>query len=265
MQKITIGIIGSGRFGNLLFQTFKNHFENSEILLYSRNENNRLRCNSQTQEFKDKFITLEDVVSCNIVIPAVPISKFEETVKSISKFLKPGSLVVDVCSVSIHPAEVLLTNISKDIDILSTHPMFGPDSTKNGTTFEGLKFIFKELRISNHPDLPKADQAGELSKRFLNFWRKLGCDMVELTPDEHDRQAAFTHAFAFLIGKIGILMNVRKNNISTKGFEGLLYNQLAVENDTSELFNDMMKYNPYVKEMIADFKAAFGKIEKDII
>ncbi len=255
MKKITIGIIGNGRFGKLLLNTFKNHLENSKVLAYSR------------REIPDQkiFFELRDVASCDIVIPTVPISVFEDTIKNISKFLKPGSLIVDVCSVSIHPANVLLENLQGDIDILSTHPMFGPDSTENGKNFKGLKFIFKELRIRNHrPTGVFSTQADELSKIFLNFWKELGCDMVELSPEDHDKQAAYTHAFAFLIGRIGILMNVRKNNISTKGFEGLLYNQLAVENDTSQLFDDMMKYNPYVKEMIRDFDRSFSTIKNKI-
>lgn len=244
MKNQTIGIIGNGRFGNLLFQTFENHLKNTEIKIFSRKK----IPDSKT------FFTLEEVAACDIVIPAVPISEFESTVKRISKFLKPESLIIDVCSVSVHPAEVLLRNTSKNIDLLSTHPMFGPDSTKNGTTFENLKFIFKKLRVTNE----------ERADGFLNFWKDLGCNLIELSPEEHDKQAAYTHAYAFLIGKIGVLMNIRRNHISTKGFEGLLYNQTAVENDTSQLFNDMMTYNPYVKQMIKDFGEAFMFIENSI-
>lgn len=199
----------------------------------------------------EKFFPIETVVSANIIIPCVPISAFEAQIKSISPMLQNGSLLIDVCSVNVHPAKIMRTYTPKTINLLSTHPMFGPDSTKNGTTFKGLKFIHSNVRIKNH----------KLRDVFIHFWEKLGCNMIEMTPDEHDSQAAYTHAFAFLIGKIGIALMVRKNRISTKGFEKLLYNQEAVENDTGQLFEDMMQYNPYAKQMRQEFKQALEHIE----
>ncbi len=117
-----------------------------------------------------------------------------------------------------------------------------------------MKFIFDPLKIENKERLDV----------FLDFWKGLGCDLRNLTPDEHDLQAAYTHAYAFMIGKIGIILNVRRNDISTKGFEGVLYNQEAVENDTSQLFNDKMTFNPYTKEMRLKMKKALQQIEIEI-
>lgn len=236
-----IGIIGNGRFGDLLYRTFKKHWKDAGVQMYSRSE----------KPDGEKFFPIETVVSANIIIPCVPISAFEAQIKSISPMLQNGSLLIDVCSVNAHPASVMKQYIPKTVGLLSTHPMFGPDSTKNGTVFKGLKFIHYNVRITDH----------KLRDVFIHFWEKLGCKMIEMKPDEHDRQAAYTHAFAFLIGKIGIALKVRKNRISTKGFERLLYNQKAVENDTCQLFEDMMRYNPYAKQMRQEFKRAFEHIE----
>ena len=242
-MKTTIGIIGNGRFGHLLFETFKK-FEAFDVKIFSRRE---------TPDQKT-FFTLDEVCKSDIVIPCVPISSIEEQIKQITGLLGKNTLVVDVCSVKMHPVEVMKGNLPGNIDILATHPMFGPDSTKNGETFQDLKFIWAKVRIKNE----------ERCKKFLNFWKDLGCELIELSPEEHDRQAAYTHAFAFLIGKIGIKMNVRRNNISTKGFEGILYNQTAVENDTSQLFEDMMKFNPFTKNMRDDFHKALSTIDKSL-
>jgi len=249
---MVIGIIGFGRFGELLYNMLEKFAESSKVL----NLQFEVRVYSSKYAIDNKkFFSLEDIASqSDVIIPCVPISNFKETIQQIAPKIKPGSLVIDVCSVKVHPVEVMKEFLDKDIDILATHPMFGPDSTKNGTFFEGLKFIYYPVRIK---DLDRVNL-------LLNLLDKLGLEIIEMTPDEHDKQAAYTHAFAFLIGKIGILMDVKQNQISTKGFEGILYNQMAVENDTSQLFDDMMTYNPYTKQMRADFKAALEKIEADL-
>ena len=62
-----------------------------------------------------------------------------------------------------------------------------------------------------------------------------------------------------------MLLDVRRNDISTKGFEGVLYNQEAVENDTGQLFDDMMTFNPYAKEMFEKFIEVAKKINSNIM
>lgn len=245
MKTYTVGIIGNGRFGDLVYKTLDRYSDQFIPKIFSKRE---------TPD-NEKFFSIEETCKCDIVIPTVPISRFEDQVKAISPLLKGKSLVVDVCSVNVHPEKVLLDTLPENIDILSTHPMFGPDSTKDATTYKDLKFVFHKTRVRDEAKVSE----------FLEFWKKLGCEMIEMTPDEHDKQAAYTHAYAFLIGKIGMKMGVRKNQISTKGFElGILYNQEAVENDTGQLFEDMMEYNPYAREMRGEFNRVLINIEASL-
>lgn len=211
---------------------------------------------------------LEDVSTVNLkeclefsdmIIPAVPISAFESKIVEIGDILREDFVnsnlaICDVCSVKVFPNKVMKDVLPISVSILNTHPMWGPDSTKNGQTLKDLKFIYHIER--NHDS--------EIIQEFIEFWRKLGQEVISMTPDEHDKQAAYTHAYAFLIGKLGMLLNVRRNDISTKGFEGVLYNQEAVENDTSELFNDMFTYNPYAKEMTEQFISSAISIRKSL-
>ncbi|MCA9386690.1 prephenate dehydrogenase/arogenate dehydrogenase family protein [Candidatus Dojkabacteria bacterium] len=250
-MKYKVGIIGNGRFGDNLYKTFERNKDKVDLepFIYSRS----IDLNSKSEIINSKrFVSLKEICSYDIIIPTVPISVFEKQILEIKDLIPETSLVVDVCSVSIHPAKVMQDNLN--CDLLSTHPMFGPDSTKDATFFDGLKFIHHSLRIKNEQRV----------KDFLGFWKDLGCELIELTPEEHDKQAAYTHAYAFLIGKIGIMLEVRRNDISTKGFEGVLYNQEAVENDTGQLFNDMLTYNPFAKEMFEKFGSAYTKIGNDL-
>jgi len=235
-----IGILGYGRFGSLIDMILKERL-GIDAKIYSPDQ----------QIDNKRFFDMDKVLKSEIIIICVPISSFEEVIKLISNKVNPNSMIVDVCSVKVHPVKVMKKYLPDKIDILATHPMFGPDSTKNGTTFDGLKFIYYPVRIKN------IDRANLL----LTLLEKLGLEIIELTPEDHDKQAAYTHAYAFLVGKIGMMMEIRKNNISTKGFENLIYNQTAVENDTGQLFHDMMTYNPYSNEMRANFRKTLNEIE----
>jgi prephenate dehydrogenase len=252
-NNFTIGIIGSGRFGGLLFDTFSNPPLPSLEHITESNFTPKIFSRSNSIDNK-KFFSLDEVCQCDFLIPSVPISVFEEQVEKIKDLVGENTMVVDVCSVKMHPRDILINKLNQNVELLLTHPMFGPDSSKKGTDFTNLKFIFEKTRIKNEE---KADI-------FLNFWKDLGCKMFELSCEEHDRQAAFTHAFAFLVGRIGIEMGIREYTITTKGFESLLYNQTAVENDSEQLFFDMFRYNPFVKEMLGKFNLSVEQIEERI-
>jgi len=240
---MTIGIIGGGRFGSLAYSTLKQK-TNLKIKMYSQQDSvDNLR-----------FFSLKDTSSCEVVIPCVPTSEFENLINEIKGYIKPHSLILDVCSVKIRPTEILLKVLPSNIDILSTHPLFGPDSSKNGTMFAGLRLVFWKTRINN---LTRCN-------KVLKFLKDLGLELIEMTPEEHDRQAAYTQAFAQLIGRIGSDIGVKKSNISTKGFEGILYNQLALENDTKQLFKDIQESNPFTLEMRRRFADSLANIQQEL-
>lgn len=246
MQKYKVAIIGYGRFGALMYKVLNNSNKFEACVVSSR-----------TLEDSIAQIDLTEAIeTCDLVIPSVPISEFANWIDKIGKMVQQDSKLVicDVCSVKTHPVEVMQAKLPQNVGILATHPMWGPDSTQNGTQLAGLKFIYQIIRDNGNPVIAE----------FIQLWDDLKQEMIELSPVEHDLQAAYTHAFAFLIGKLGMRLEVKRNKISTKGFEGILYNQIAVENDTSQLFRDMFTYNPYAKEMLQRFQMESVKIYQEL-
>lgn len=67
----------------------------------------------------------------------------------------------------VFPKQLLLSLLPPELDILCTHPMFGPDSGKG--SWSGLNFMFDPVRVGSDP---KRQQRLEL---FLNFFRQQGC------------------------------------------------------------------------------------------
>lgn len=239
-MKLSFGIIGYGRFGKVLHKILETS-EYSDIKIYSPDNK--------------KLNNLDEVLKQEIVFVCVPISEFQKVIQHISPKLTGKQIIIDVCSVKTYPVQVMKKFLNKQIDILATHPMFGPDSSKNGTFFEGLQFVYYPVRISNQSRYNK----------IIKIFKDLKLKMIELEPKEHDRQTAYTQQFAFLVGKIGISLKVGKNIVTTKGFEnGILYNQMAMQNDTPQLFRDMQIYNPFTKAMRAKFIKAAVDIDNEL-
>ena len=86
-----IGIIGFGRFGKLV-----SHYlaQDLDVFVYNRSDKSAEIVQTGAQP-----ASLETVCRQDIVIPCVPISKFHDNLQTIAPLLKPGSLVIDVCSV----------------------------------------------------------------------------------------------------------------------------------------------------------------------
>ncbi len=239
---ISIGIIGYGNFGKLLAQTFEKFWEGSEIKIFELTE----KIDNQ------KFFKLEEVAQQTLLFPCVPIAKIPEVLALLKEFIKPETTIIDICSVKIFPI-TSMQKILPNTKIISSHPMYGPDST-----FDGQDFCGRKIAVWN----VSADK--EVYELYKKFWENLGVDAIEITPDEHDKLAAFSQAYVHFIGKIGQKMGIKKTAIDTKSFS-FLYDSLQMMNsDSEELFRDMMTKNPYAKEMRQKFQITLNQIESEL-
>ena len=232
----SIGIIGFGRFGKVLANILQKGFS---IKAYDLNP---------TGAFPGvEFINLESVLKEKVIFIAVPIRHFELVVKEISPLLPAGTTIIDVCSVKKHPAEIMDTNLPENVGIIATHPMFGPDSFISNNR---LKMMMNNTRDTH-------DQ--------FNFWQQFftdqGIQVMEMSPDQHDRMAAQTQGVTHFLGRMLKEYGIRKTTIDTQGFRDLLDLVDQTCNDTWELYTDLQLYNPYTDDMIDKLKLATESLD----
>ena len=232
----SIGIIGFGRFGKVLANILQKGFS---IKAYDLNP---------TGAFPGvEFINLESVLKEKVIFIAVPIRHFELVVKEISPLLPAGTTIIDVCSVKKHPAEIMDTNLPENVGIIATHPMFGPDSFISNNR---LKMMMNNTRDTH-------DQ--------FNFWQQFftdqGIQVMEMSPDQHDRMAAQTQGVNHFLGRMLKEYGIRKTTIDTQGFHDLLDLVDQTCNDTWELYTDLQLYNPYTDDMIDKLKLATESLD----
>src|SRR3989338_4852514 len=236
-----IGVIGFGRFGKLITKYLA---EDNKVYVFSRS--------GKDEEIKKSNgipAKLEAVCKKEIVIPCVPISKFEAVLNKIKKLLKNSSLVIDVCSVKEYPIKVMKKILPEKIGILATHPMFGPDSASE--TVKGRKIVLCKVRVSN-----------EKYRKIKECLEKKGLIIIETTPERHDKEIAKSLLLTHFIGRGLLGLGAKNLDIDTEGYKRLMNILDMVKNDTKQLFEDMNRYNKYSREIRKDFIQSLNKINK---
>lgn len=234
-----IGIIGFGRFGKLMTRYLAQDYE---VVVY-----NRKNIEQDIASAGARAASLKDVCQQDIVILPVPISVFKETLSDIAPLLRPGSLVIDVCSVKEYPVQLMQEILPKDVSILATHPMFGPDSASDA--LKGCKIVLCNVRTDT-----------DSYQKIVKYLDSKELVIIETTPDEHDKQIAVSLALTHFIGRSLSEFGAESLNIDTEGYQRLLHVLGVVEHDTWQLFVDMNIYNPYAKEYRAAFMEAIKKV-----
>ena len=235
----TIGVIGFGRFGRLMARYLA---LDGKVRVWDPA--------AAAQEVLSTGAEPADLATAaqsDIVIPAVPMSRFQKVLTEVKPHLKTGSLVVDVCSVKEQPVRWMQA-VPAGVDILGTHPMFGPDSAAD--SLKGRKIVLCRVRLS-----------AERFAKIKNYLDSKGLAVIETSPAEHDRQIAVSLALTHFIGRALAGMGAKQQDIDTEGYRRLLRILEVVENDTWQLFEDMNRFNPHAAEVRRRFMQALAEIE----
>lgn len=211
----SVGIIGQGRFGCLLKQWLSQAFN---VVVYDLKNNNA----------ED----LSSVLAQETVFIATPIRSFKTVIQEIVPRLCKNALIIDVCSVKMYPCEVMQTLLPKNVDIIGTHPLFGPDSWQGGSG----NMVMTKIR----------DQYQRYAGWKAFFSQR--CKVIEMAPEKHDALMAQSQGITHLIGRTLDKISAQATGIDTQGYQTLLSVMKNTCNDSWELFYDLHRYNPYAKE-----------------
>lgn len=253
-KKITIGVIGFGRFGTLTSAVFSKDFV-VKVHHYKKLEENVRKADQLGVE----LVGFEELALCDVVILSVPISKTEEVIKRVAPLMRKDSILIDTCSVKTLPCKWLEQNTPESVSILGTHPMFGPVTTKfdleNRTwDLEDKQIVLCPLRIDE-----------ERLNRVKKYLVELGLDVIITTPEDHDRQNAKTLGLVHFLGRSLSRAKIGEQRIYTPGYTDVLKILPHTNQDDWQLFFDMHNFNPYSKEVRDNFMRACEHIEEKII
>ncbi|XP_058007824.1 arogenate dehydrogenase 1, chloroplastic-like isoform X2 [Hevea brasiliensis] len=228
---LKIGIIGFGPFAQFLAKTMIK--QGHTLRATSRSDHSQLCQDLGISYFRNAITFLE--ADNDVILICTSILSLPEVLKSMPLHgLKRQTLFADVLSVKEYPRDLLLKVLPEESDILCTHPMFGPESAKDG--WKDLAFVYDK-----------------------------GCRMLEMSCEEHDKMAARSQFLTHTIGRVLSEMEIKSTPISTKGFESLVQLKEVTVKDSFDLFSGLFLCNRFAKEELKNLEISFEKVKLKLL
>ncbi|CAG9462180.1 unnamed protein product [Pedinophyceae sp. YPF-701] len=250
-KQLKVGIVGFGNFGQFIAKRLITH--GHRVIATSRGDYTDAATqigasffgdpDDFCEEHPDVVILCSSIISTKAVVESLPWAR-----------LRRSTLVVDVLSVKEFPKQLFLHALPRHFDLLCTHPMFGPDSGRD--SWQGLTFMYERVRVG--PDRRRKERCDA----FLQFWEGEGCRMVEMTCEEHDRQAASSQFITHTVGRMLGQMELAPTDINTRGFESLLSLVNNTKNDSFDLYYGLFMYNQNATEELEKLEMAFDSVKR---
>ncbi|MFL5354252.1 prephenate dehydrogenase/arogenate dehydrogenase family protein [Archangium sp.] len=194
----------------------------------------------------------ELLAGAELIVVAVPVPRMRELLEAMRPLLRPEQLVMDVGSVKVKPVHAMNEVLGTRVPWVGTHPLFGPLS---------LAMAERPMRVvlcpnPLHPDAVRQARA---------FFERLGCEVIEQTPEGHDRIMAHTHALTFFVAKgmvdAGSGVDVP---FAPASFKALSRTIELVRSDAGHLFTAIQHENPFAAEARAHLLGALELIHREL-
>ena len=130
---------------------------------------------------------MAEVERSDIILVSVLIEKTVEMIRQVAPHMHPGSLIMDVTSIKSEPVKAMTTYTPKGVEVLGTHPMFGPTMPN----LRGQTIIFT----------PAEGRTGNWLSVIQSLFQSDGAHVETLDAEEHDQIMAVVQAlthFAYI-------------------------------------------------------------------
>lgn len=197
----------------------------------------------------------EVAASHDVVILAVPIAQTVDVAKRVAPHVRPGACLMDITSIKRAPLAAMLDSAPETVDVVGTHPMFGP----HGIDFDRQKVVLCRGR-------------GEASfTRIKKLFEAFGAETIEATADEHDAQMALiqvlVHEKTMVLGSV--LERLKADLGRSLQFASPIYrSELAMVgrmfSQRAELYADILTANPDALRLSHVFEQEAGHFARAI-
>lgn len=171
----------------------------------------------------------------DVVIVSVPIDVTVKVIAEIAPHVKKGACLVDITSIKKPPLDAMLAHAPDGVDVVATHPMFGP----HGIDFDRQKVVLCRGR------------GDEAFARVKKLYESFGAETIEATAEEHDAQMALiqvlVHEKTMVLGSV--LERLKADLGRSLQFASPIYRtELAMIgrmfSQQAELYADILTINP---------------------
>lgn len=199
----------------------------------------------------------EDAVSsADVIILSVPINAVSKVIPQISPFLRKDTLLMDVTSVKEKPAEIMQKYAPEGVEIIPTHPLFGPR----------IRSLDGQVVVLTPPN------EGKWFKKVYEFLENEKARIIVTSPQNHDKMMSvvqgLTH-FAY----IGVASTIERLNIDVKESRkfaspvyGLMVDMIArIVAQNPYLYYSIQTENRYIEETHKTFISVYRELNDMIL
>jgi prephenate dehydrogenase len=237
-----LAIFGFGAFGRFMAAHLCAHFE---VLVHDT-----IPIEQAAADLGVRAATLEQAASAPIVVLSVPAQSLEQLLLALRGRICPDAMVLDVCSVKLKPLELMRRLLPPSCRIIGTHPLFGPQSGKDGIA--GLPIAL----------CPATDDLSAITNVRAFLSDTLQLRVVETSPDEHDRQMAYVQGLTHLLARALSELSLPETELRTVAYQRLLDMRANLHQDSDALFQTIEKENPYAAAARAALRNQLDLLEQ---
>ena len=194
MEKFnSIAIVGVGLLGGSIGLAVRARRLAREVVGIGRRQsslNKAKRCGAIS---RGTLNLARGVAEADLVIVATPLATVARQVLAAAENVRPGTLITDVGSTKVEIVTELKGRMPRDVHFIGSHPLAGGEQGgvehAQADLFEGRPVIVT----------PGRGDAAEPRNRLNEFWSGLGGDVIEMTPQRHDRAVATTSHLTHLV------------------------------------------------------------------
>ncbi|MDD1763380.1 MAG: prephenate dehydrogenase [Methanobacteriaceae archaeon] len=188
----------------------------------------------------------------DIVIIAVPIESAPHLIKELAPLMKEGSLLIDVTSIKEEPARLMQKYAPKGVEVLPSHPMFGP----RVRSLEGQVVVLTPLK------------KGKWYPLVVDFLESEKVRVLLTAPEIHDRMMSLvqglTHfAYISIAATIKRLkVDVKESRKFSSPIYSLMLDMIArIVAQNPYLCYSIQTKNPYISQTHEAFLETFQELK----
>src|SRR5579862_707074 len=238
----TLGFVGFGRFGHALADIFADH----EYPVKAYDPGVSVPGDIVADSLEELAGTSQ------VLFVAVPVSSMPSVFEQMKPLVGTQHIVVDVGSVKMSPIKAMSEIFDREQRWVASHPLFGPVSLARAET--GLRVVI--CPGSSNP---------EAVSLVSELYRSIGCSIVELEAEVHDRIMAQTHAMAFFIAKGMLDAEVPTDSpASPPSFQAMARTIESVRGDAGHLITTLHRENPFSAEYRRRLLSVLGSLDRKL-
>ena len=184
-------IIGCGLIGSSILRASIKKKIAKKYFVYEKSIKN----SSTIKKINSKVILLKkldhNISDIDFIILSTPMSSYSRIITSLNKFITNKAVITDVGSTKKNVLKLKINKLDKSLNWILSHPIAG--SEVSGPEY-GKANLFK-----NRWCIITKQKTDKKVEKVVRFWKKIGCKVIFMNPDEHDKIFAITSHLPHLV------------------------------------------------------------------